>query len=100
MGRKEPMRVLVLAGTKGGIGKTTLASILAVRAMQEGGRVALVDADPQSSLVRWWELRGSPSNPKLYEIDASEEGLGLLMAEGWQWVVVDTPPGGLHSIND
>lgn len=100
MGRKEPMRVLVLAGTKGGVGKTTLASILAVRAFQDGGRVALIDTDAQSSLERWWELRGEPENPQLIEVDASPEGLEWLLSEGWQWAIIDTPPGGIASIND
>ena len=60
MVRKQPMRVVVLAAVKGGVGKTTLASCLAVRAAEESKRVALVDLDPQESLVGWWERRGLP----------------------------------------
>ena len=92
MKQKQQMRVVTLAATKGGVGKTTLASAIAVRAAQDGGKVALLDTDPQCSLMRWWELRGEPQNPKIMEIDASLEALGLLMAEGWDWVIIDTPP--------
>jgi chromosome partitioning protein len=89
---KGTLKVVALAASKGGVGKTTLASALAVRAAEDGNRVALIDVDPQASLFRWWELRGEPDNPKIFEMDASAEALGLLMLQGWDWVFVDTPP--------
>lgn len=92
------MRVVTLAATKGGVGKTTLASVLGVRAAKNGARVALIDTDPQCSLFRWWELRGQPTNPKLIEVDASIEALEMLMSEGWDWVFIDTPPGSIDRI--
>jgi chromosome partitioning protein len=88
----KPMKVVALAATKGGVGKTTLASALAVRASQESGRVALIDGDAQASLAAWYELRGEPDNPKLFDMDISAEGIGLLMAQGWEWAFIDTPP--------
>jgi chromosome partitioning protein len=57
------MRVIVLATQKGGAGKTTLCGHLAVEAERAGaGPVALIDADPQSSLSDWWNVRkkGTP----------------------------------------
>lgn len=96
---KAPMHVIVVAATKGGVGKTTLTSALSVRAAQESKRVALIDADNgQGSLERWWELRGEPSNPQLFEMDSWAEGLGLLISEGWEWVFVDTPTGSIDRI--
>ena len=92
------MRVVVLAATKGGVGKTTLASALAVRAAQESKRVALIDADPTASLERWWELRGEPDNPRILGVDCSAEALGLLISERWQWVFIDTPPALIDEI--
>lgn len=89
---KRIMRVVALAASKGGVGKTTLSSALAVRAAAEGNKVALIDADPSASLEGWWELRGTPDNPKLLGVPCSAEGLGLVVAEGWDWVFIDTPP--------
>lgn len=93
---KRRMNVVVLAATKGGVGKTTLASALSVRAAEESKRVALIDLDPQESLASWWERRGSTGNPKLFEnVEATAEAIELLMSRGFEWVFIDTPPGGL-----
>lgn len=43
------MRTLIIAGAKGGIGKTTTAVALAAELSRCGFRVALVDLDPQAS---------------------------------------------------
>ena len=43
------MYVIAVVNTKGGVGKTTLASALAVRAAKDSPRVAMVDLDPQRS---------------------------------------------------
>lgn len=98
MAHKQPMRVICLAATKGGVGKTTLASALAVRATEESRRVALLDLDPQESLIAWWERRGRTKNPKLFELDATSEAIELLMSEGWEWVFVDTSPAKIELI--
>jgi chromosome partitioning protein len=92
------MRVIALCASKGGVGKTTLASALAVRAAQDGSRVALLDTDPQRSLARWHELRGVPDNPRIVALDSANEAVGLLLAEGWDYVVIDTPPAFLDHI--
>jgi len=93
---KRRMNVIVLAATKGGVGKTTLTSALAVRAADESKRVALIDLDPQESLASWWDRRGQPANPKVFEnVEATSEAIELLISKGWEWVIVDTPPGSL-----
>jgi chromosome partitioning protein len=56
------MRTIALIGQKGGSGKTTLATALAVRAAQDGKSVALVDLDPQGSATKWAEQRAT-ENP-------------------------------------
>lgn len=84
--------VIVLAASKGGVGKTTLSAALAVRAAQDGARVGFFDTDFQRSLEMWWKLRGETENPKLIGLDCSQEGLELLIADGWDWVFIDTPP--------
>ena len=47
MPKKQPMRVIAVAASKGGVGKSTLTAALAVRAAQDGRRVGLIDMDPQ-----------------------------------------------------
>lgn len=51
------MRVLTMAARKGGAGKTTLATSLAVAAVQAGEIVVAIDLDPQGSLREWSERR-------------------------------------------
>lgn len=96
--KRMPMRVIALSSTKGGTGKTTLTAALAVRAAEESKRVALIDLDPQESLIAWWERRGKLKNPKLFELEATAEGIELLMKEGWEWVFIDTSPAKLEFI--
>jgi hypothetical protein len=45
--------------------KSTLVTILAVQAVKEGARVALLDWEPQGSLALWWVMRQKPANPLL-----------------------------------
>src|SRR5262249_9389425 len=100
MATKQParLRVVTLASTKGGVGKTTLASALAVRAAEDSRRVALLERDPQESLASWWIRRGKVKNPKLFEVDATAEAIELLVSEGWEWIFIDTGPARIELI--
>ena len=89
--RKQPMNIIAFAATKGGVGKTTLATALAVRAAKESKKVALLDLDPQESTAAWCDRRKG-ANPKLFELDATAEAIELLASEGWRWVFIDTGP--------
>ena len=51
------MRILSLVTQKGGSGKSTIASSLAIAAQLAGERVFIIDMDPQASLVRWYAAR-------------------------------------------
>jgi cellulose biosynthesis protein BcsQ len=56
------MRTFLVASSKGGAGKTTLATNLAAYYALDGKRTVLVDADRQHSATRWGEKRaGLPS---------------------------------------
>ncbi|HLJ64019.1 MAG TPA: ParA family protein [Stellaceae bacterium] len=83
--------ILVLATQKGGSGKSTAAACLAVHADLGGKRVALIDADPQASLLHWRSL-GEP--PLDLRIDAEpSEAVGSharRLAEGCDLVIIDT----------
>jgi chromosome partitioning protein len=92
-------RCIAVVSSKGGVGKTTLAAAIGVRAAQDSGKVALLDLDPQQALARWWELRGDPLNPRLFtNVEDAVPDVQLLKAQGWQWIIVDTPPALMHLI--
>lgn len=90
---KSPMRVVALAASKGGVGKSTLTAALAVRASLDGTRVAIVDQDPQLSLSSWWDRRGGPDNPQLFdEVESSVDEIEYIAGQGYEWLFIDTPP--------
>ena len=60
------MRVITIASSKGGVGKTTLASALAIKAAIESATVGMVDLDPLGSLAAWWARRGRTENPEIF----------------------------------
>lgn len=52
------MRIITFVTQKGGTGKTTLATSLAVAAQEAGEKVLALDLDPQGSLNAWGNQRG------------------------------------------
>lgn len=99
MAKKQPMRIIALAASKGGVGKSTLTAALAVRAAEESNRVAIIDMDPQLSLASWRRRRGVDGNPQLFEdVDSAAEAIELIASEGWDWLFLDTPPSQLDII--
>jgi chromosome partitioning protein len=74
------------------VGKTTLAGHLAAEAEQEGNTVAVLDTDPQGSLVAWWNSREaeSPSFVRGNLVELRQQ-LTELEAAGVDLVVIDTP---------
>jgi chromosome partitioning protein len=86
------MHVLALVTQKGGSGKSTLAMSLAVAAMADGMRVALVEADPQGTLSTWKERRANPYPRFERVVDPSEIEplLASIEAEGCHLAVIDT----------
>jgi chromosome partitioning protein len=92
------MYSIAAVATKGGSGKTTLTTCLAVAAARGRGTVGLIDADPQRSLSEWCESRGSTNNPMLYTADAITEAMYDARAGGVDWLFIDTGPGLLKAI--
>ena len=92
IGDAQEMYVLALVTQKGGSGKSTLAVGIAVAAMGNGERVAIVEADPQGTTSKWIERRGHPY-PRVVRVadPADIEGaLISLEAEGIWLTVIDT----------
>ncbi|MFA5949356.1 MAG: ParA family protein [Hyphomicrobium sp.] len=95
------MHVIAVASSKGGVGKTTLSSALAVRAARDSERVAMVDLDPQGSLAGWWKRRGGSQDPCIFAgSDTASSAVEALALDGWDWVFLDTPPAFVATIQD
>ena len=90
--------VITIAQRKGGAGKMTLATQLAVAWARCGTRVAALDIDPQGSFSAWVELRRA-------RLGAKAIGFDFAALPGWratQWVedrvggadlvLIDAPP--------
>jgi chromosome partitioning protein len=51
------MKIVALISQKGGVGKTTLTTALAVEASRQGQQVVVFDLDPQASASFWQDTR-------------------------------------------
>lgn len=67
------MKTVLVASSKGGVGKTTIATHLAAQAALAGANTALVDADPQGSARRWAERR-SVLDSAVLPVDGTRRG--------------------------
>src|ERR1700688_2727840 len=88
----QEMYVLALVTQKGGSGKSTLAVGIAVAAMGNGERVAIVEGDPQGTISKWKERRGHPY-PRVDRVADPAEIEGALVSfevEGIWLTVIDT----------
>jgi chromosome partitioning protein len=87
------MKVLSLISQKGGVGKTTLATALAVAATQDGKRVVMMDLDPQASAAFWMDTR-KDDTLAVTSVLASRLAHVLAAAgdAGADLAIVDTPP--------
>lgn len=91
------MKTLAVVSQKGGVGKTTLATALAVEAVRRGKSVVIVDLDPQASASFWKDTRQETlfEDPlAITAVPASRLGHVLSAAEsaGCDLAVIDTPP--------
>lgn len=89
------MKTVLVASSKGGAGKTTIATHLAADAALQGHQTVLVDADPQRSSTNWAQRRALLDSAVL-PVDGTNR---------WKWqrlvpadtgrVIIDAPAGAM-----
>ena len=88
------MRTYLVASSKGGAGKTTLATNLAAHYALDGKHTVLVDADRQLSSTRWGQKRaGLPS--AVLPVDGTRKGWEKAIPNDAQVVVIDAAAGAM-----
>jgi chromosome partitioning protein len=87
------MKILAIISQKGGVGKTTLATALAVAADRAGQRAAVFDLDPQASAAFWKDTRQAET-PAVVAIPPSrlQHVLKAAADTGCDLAVIDAPP--------
>ncbi len=91
------MKTILVASSKGGAGKTTLASNLAAYFALDGKRTVLVDADPQGSSMHWAQRRAELDSAVL-PVDASggkKRAWHEAVPADAERVVIDVPAGAM-----
>lgn len=88
------MKIITFATQKGGSGKSTLCMNCAVAAAAEGAEVAILDTDPQGTLMTWARNRGdkSPTAGPVSTVDLPPT-LARLREAGCDYVFIDTRSG-------
>jgi chromosome partitioning protein len=88
------MKVVAVICRKGGVGKTTIATHLAVAAEKLGLVTVVFDLDPQASAASWGDHRGKGSAPAVVAAQATRLPLLLKEAEDQDadLIILDTPP--------
>ena len=84
-------KILTLATSKGGVGKSTLARNLASHWLNVGNKVAIIDADPQGSIINRHDPLGDLKDLKVFA--EPEENVSNLVDEikdQFTHIVIDT----------
>ena len=87
------MKTVLVASSKGGVGKTTVVTHLAAQAALDGFNTALVDADPQGSSTRWAQRRSQLDSAVLLLDGTRRKAWRRQLPEDTHRVFVDAPAG-------
>ena len=86
--------IVMIGGIKGGTGKSTLATNLAVYLANQGSDVLLLDVDPQASAYKWAMRRKEqyPDAPKVHTAQASGRVFDVVrdVANRYEHIVIDS----------
>lgn len=88
------MLSILVANSKGGCGKTTIATHLAGYFALTGKPTVLVDADPQHSALRWCEKRAGGLHP-VTAIDGTRRHWERRIPDGTERLLIDAPAGAM-----
>lgn len=88
------MYVITFANPKGGSGKTTAAMLLAEQIAISGGRVALLDLDPNANIIAWSRSRAEEGRGVPFTVHArpqADETVELIdsMSDTIDYLIVD-----------
>lgn len=93
------MRIVCLASTKGGVGKSTSAAALADTFLRAGKTVRTFDLDPQRSISRWADAVAKENENLSSHILSLPDGANIvecyneldrLVEDEPDWVIIDT----------
>ena len=89
------MKTVLVASSKGGVGKTTIATHLAAQSALDGLRTALVDADPQESSTRWAQRRAGLDSAVLPLDGTRRKAWRKQLPDDTQRLVIDGAAGAM-----
>lgn len=86
------MYTISIVNQKGGSGKSTIATCLAIAAHEDGMASAILDMDPQGTCYQWAKRREDPNPPVLSVTNANYiDEWQRLKDAGAGLVIIDTP---------
>lgn len=87
------MKIIAIIGQKGGTGKTTTATGLAVAASLAGYSSVIIDLDPQTNAANWKDRRQGDEGPAVVSVQVGRlrQTLDAARDGGAAFVFLDTP---------
>src|SRR6185312_17123668 len=94
------MQIFSVLARKGGVGKSLIVRSLAVQALIDGRKAAILDADPQETIISW-SRRREPTAPFVTGLGSRlmRDALSEIEDRGGDIVFIDTPPHAQPTIN-